>query len=109
MNARGLFETILLLRMNVYYLYETLDENECMMHETLDENEYMMHEILDENRFFEIFMDVWSRSNEWNLYFLRRNIWICEWMDAIPSLIIFLWNYFIFFVFFPKSWGCIDE
>jgi len=58
MNARGLFETILLLRMNVYYLYETLDENECMMHETLDENEYMMHEILDENRFFEIFMDV---------------------------------------------------
>jgi len=30
-------------------------------------------------------------------------------MDAIPSLIIFLWNYFIFFVFFPKSWGCIDE
>jgi len=28
-----------------------------------------MHETLDENRFYEICMDVWSRSNEWNLFF----------------------------------------
>jgi len=87
------------------------------VHETLDENECMMHETLNENRFYEICMDVWSCSNEWNLFFffLRRNIWTCgwwcmhKWMDAIPSRIIFFYENILIFFFFAISWGCINE